>query len=36
MLFGSFGLFSANQYFEHLSPSFRNWAWADSFAFSSF
>src|SRR5882724_7283233 len=36
MLFGSFGLFSANQYFEHLSPLFRNWVWADSFASSSF
>src|SRR5882724_2007254 len=36
MLFGSFGLFSVNQYFEHLSPSFRKHAWADSFALSSF
>src|SRR5882724_11327825 len=36
MLFGSFGLFSVNQYFEHLSPSFRKCAWADSFAFSNF
>src|SRR5882724_11855213 len=36
ILFGSLGLFSKNQYFEHLSPSFRNWAWAEPFAFSSF
>src|SRR5882724_2615375 len=36
MLFGCFGLFSANQYFEHLSPLFRKWPWADLFAFSSF
>src|SRR5882724_386882 len=36
MLFGSFGLFSANQYFEHLSPLFRKCAWADCYAFSSF
>src|SRR5882724_3502539 len=36
ILFGSLGLFSKNQYFEHLSPSFRNWAWAESFSFSSF
>src|SRR5882724_6491117 len=36
ILFGSLGLFSKNQYFEHLSPSFRNWAWPESFAFSSF
>src|SRR5882724_7845064 len=33
MVLGSFGLFSANQYYEHLSPSFRKWAWANSFAF---
>src|SRR5882724_928957 len=36
ILFSSFGLFRANQYLEHLSPSFRNQAWADSFALSSF
>src|SRR5882724_9986983 len=36
ILFGSFGLFKAKQYFEHLSPSFKNQAWAESFALSSF
>src|SRR5882724_9828573 len=36
ILFSSFGLFSANQYLEHLSPSFRNQDWADSFSLSSF
>src|SRR5882724_5739765 len=35
ILFGSLGLFRANQYFEHLSPSFKNQAWAESFALSS-
>src|SRR5467141_2845563 len=32
---GSFGLFKANQYLEHFSPSFMNLAWADIFALSS-
>src|SRR5882724_4851810 len=36
ILLGSFGLFNANQYLEHLSPSFMNRAWADSFALSNF
>ena len=36
ILLGSFGLFNANQYLEHLSPLFMNQDWADSFALSSF
>src|SRR5882724_6006284 len=34
MFSGSLGLFRANQYLEHCSPSFRNLAWADFLAFS--
>src|SRR5882672_5626774 len=32
---GSFGLFRANQYLEHCSPSFMKHAWADIFSLSS-
>jgi len=35
-MLGSFGLFRANQYFEHLSPSFKNWAWLNLLLFLVF